>query len=121
MGGGLALLTCIPEMMRAMSDIPTDLPESQPPQAQRCAVYTRVSMDNAKDNKLSSVQPLITERLRETSRVSDLFSLPSKAQLIRLLVERVVVGPNDILVRISAGACLSSSYFRNQPRQPSCR
>ena len=56
MGGGLALLTCIPEMMRAMSDIPTDLPESTPPQAQRCAVYTRVSMDNAEDDKLSSVQ-----------------------------------------------------------------
>lgn len=47
-------------------------------------------------------QALITERLRETARVSDLFSLPSKAQLIRLLVERVVVGPNDFLVRISA-------------------
>ena len=39
-----------------MSDIPTDLPESTPPQAQRCAVYTRVSMDNAEDDKLSSVQ-----------------------------------------------------------------
>ncbi len=24
MGGGLAVLTCIPEMMRAMGDIPTD-------------------------------------------------------------------------------------------------
>jgi hypothetical protein len=47
-------------------------------------------------------QALITERLRETARVSDLFSLPTKAQLIRLLVERVVVGPNDFLVRISA-------------------
>ena len=45
---------------------------------------------------------LITERLRETARVSDLFSLPSKAQLIRLLVEKVVVRPDDILVRISA-------------------
>lgn len=49
---------------------------------------------------------LITERLRETARVSDLFSLPSKAQLIRLLVERVVVGPNDFLVRISAKGVL---------------
>ena len=56
MGDGLALLTCIPEMMRAMSDIPTDLPESTPPPPQRCAVYTRVSMDNAEDDKLSSVQ-----------------------------------------------------------------
>jgi DNA invertase Pin-like site-specific DNA recombinase len=55
MGDGLALLPCIPEMMRAMSDIPTDLPEPAPP-AQRCAVYTRVSMDNAEDDKLSSVQ-----------------------------------------------------------------
>jgi len=43
-------------MMRAMSDIPTDLPESTPPKAQRCAVYTRVSMDNSEDDKLSSVQ-----------------------------------------------------------------
>ena len=85
-----------------MSDIPTDLLASTPPQAQRCAVNTRVSMDNAEDNKLSSVQALLTARLRETARVSDLFSLPSKAQLIRLLLERVVVGPNDILVRISA-------------------
>lgn len=42
--------------MRAMSDIPTDLPESTPPPPQRCAVYTRVSMDNAEDDKLSSVQ-----------------------------------------------------------------
>jgi hypothetical protein len=39
-----------------MSDIPTDLPESTPPPPQRCAVYTRVSMDNAEDDKLSSVQ-----------------------------------------------------------------
>jgi DNA invertase Pin-like site-specific DNA recombinase len=38
-----------------MSDIPTDLPEPTPP-TQRCAVYTRVSMDNAEDDKLSSVQ-----------------------------------------------------------------
>jgi DNA invertase Pin-like site-specific DNA recombinase len=37
-----------------MSDIPTDLPEQKP--FQRCAVYTRVSMDNAEDDKLSSVQ-----------------------------------------------------------------
>jgi len=55
MGDGLALLTCIPEMMRAMSDFPTDLPDSRPPPPQRCAVYTRVSMDNAEDDKLSSV------------------------------------------------------------------
>ena len=102
MGDGLALLTCYPEMMRTMSDIPTDLLASTPPQAQRCVVNTRVSMDNAEDNKLSSVQALLTERLRETARVSELFSLPSKAQLIHLLLERVVVGPNDILVRISA-------------------
>jgi hypothetical protein len=39
-----------------MNDIPTDLPESTPPPPQRCAVYTRVSMDNAEDDKLSSVQ-----------------------------------------------------------------
>ena len=50
-------------------------------------------MDNAEDNKLSSVQALLTARLRETARVSDLFSLPSKAQLIHLLVQRVGVGP----------------------------
>lgn len=47
-------------------------------------------------------QALIAERLPETAWVSNLFSLPSKAQLIRLLVERVVVGPTDFLVRISA-------------------
>lgn len=56
MGGGLALLPCNPEMMRAMSDIPTDLPEPTSPPPQRCAVYTRVSMDNAEGDKLSSVQ-----------------------------------------------------------------
>ena len=50
MGDGLALLPCIPEMMRAMSDIPTNLPEPTP-STQRCAVYTRVSMDNSEDDK----------------------------------------------------------------------
>ena len=43
-------------------------------------------------------QDLITERLRETARVSDLFSLLTQAQPIRLLVERAVIGPNDFLV-----------------------
>lgn len=45
---------------------------------------------------------LITERLRETASVSGHFALRGQAQLIRLLVEQVVVGPNDILVRVSA-------------------
>jgi hypothetical protein len=36
------------------------------------------------------------------TRVSGHFALRGQAQLIRLLVEQVVVGPNDILVRVSA-------------------
>lgn len=43
-------------------------------------------------------QALITERLREMAKESDTFSLLRQAKLIRQLVERVVIGPNDFLV-----------------------
>lgn len=50
-----------------MSDIPTDLPEPTSP-PQRCAVNTRVSMDNALDDKLSSVQEPRSQETRATVR-----------------------------------------------------
>ncbi len=56
MGDGLALLPCSPEMLRAISGIPTDLPEPTPPTPQCCPAYTRESMNKAQDDKLSSVQ-----------------------------------------------------------------
>jgi len=39
-----------------MNEFPTSFTESTPPRPQRCAVYTRVSVDGAEDDKLSSVQ-----------------------------------------------------------------